>query len=100
MIIWSGYDFDKAEDRRRCWEAVIKDERMLVIGPPPCTMFSRLQELNKFVYKNNGEWMQRFEELLGQAKRYVRFCAAIYEHQRAHRQYFLHDGWPPAGRWT
>ena len=43
------------------------------------------------MYKNDREWMQGFEELLGQAKRYVRFCAAIYEHQRAHGQYVLHE---------
>ena len=46
MNIKSGYDFDKAEDRKRCWEAVAKDEPILVIGSPPCTMFFRLQELN------------------------------------------------------
>ena len=39
----------------------------------------RFQELNKLMYKNDMEWMQRFEKLLGQAKRYVRFCASIYE---------------------
>ena len=90
MDIKSGYDFDKAEDRKRCWEAATKDEPKLVIGSPPYTMFSRLQELNKFMYKNDREWMQRFEELLGQTKRYVKFCASIYEHQRAHGRYFLH----------
>ena len=77
MDIKSGYDFDKAEDRKRCWEAVMKDEPMLVIGSPPCTMLSRLHELNKFMYKNTRELMQRFEGLLGQAKRYVKFCAPI-----------------------
>ena len=62
-----------------------------VIGAPPCTMLSRLQELNKFMYSNDREWMQRFEKLLGRAERYVRFCAAIYEHQRANGRYFLHE---------
>ena len=43
------------------------------------------------MYKNDRDWMQRFEELLGQAKRYVKFCASIFEHQRAHGRYFLHE---------
>ena len=72
-----GLDQGSSMDIKRCWEAVIKDEPMLVIGSPPCTMFARLQELNKLMYKNDREWMQRFEELLGQAKIYVKFCASI-----------------------
>ena len=38
MDIKSGYDLDKAEDRKRCWEAVMKDKPMLVIGLLPCTI--------------------------------------------------------------
>ena len=68
-----------------------KDKPTLAIGSPPCTMFSRLQELNKLMYKNDREWMQRFEELLEQSKRYVRFCTAIYEHHRANGRYFRHE---------
>ena len=64
---------------------------MTVIGSPPCTMFFRLQELNKFMYKNDREWMQRFGDLLGQAKRYKKLCGSIYGHQRAHGRYFLHE---------
>ena len=91
MDILSGYDCDKAEDRKRCWEAEIQDERIRVIVSPPCTVFSRLQQLNKFMYNKDREWMGRIEDLLGQAKKYVRFCAAIYEHQRAHGRYLLHE---------
>ena len=65
-------------------------------------MFPRLQELNKFVYKNDLEWMQRFEELLGQPKRYVRFCASIYDTRGHTGDIFFTNtpGWPPADRWT
>ena len=43
MDIKSGYDFDMAENRKRCWEAVIKDEPMLVIRPlhAPCSSASK-----------------------------------------------------------
>ena len=83
MEIKRGYDFDKAVDRKKCWKAVENDNPMLVIGPPPYSTLSHLHELNIFMYNNDREWMQSFGELLEQAKRYVRFCAAVYEHQRA-----------------
>ena len=34
----SGFDFDSAADRQKCWDSVIKDEPMLVIGLPPCML--------------------------------------------------------------
>ena len=37
----SGYDFDLAADRKRCWESIRRDEPTLVIGSPPCTLFAR-----------------------------------------------------------
>ena len=53
MDIKSGYDFDSKKDRDRCWEALERDKPTLVIGSPPCTLFSRLQELSKFMYKDD-----------------------------------------------
>ena len=64
---------------------------MLIIGSPPCTCFSRLQELNKHMYKNNEQWMAKFAEGMEQAKRYVRCCVKIYNHQIANGRYFLHE---------
>jgi hypothetical protein len=60
MDIKSGDDFDKLADRTKCWDSIIRDEPLLVIGSPPCTMFSRLQELNKFMYRNSDVWLQKF----------------------------------------
>ena len=34
MDIKSGYDFDTAVDRKRCWESIIRDEPLLIIGSP------------------------------------------------------------------
>ena len=91
MDIKSGFDFDKSSDRAKCWEAVKRDKPTLVIGSPPCTLFSRLQELNKYMYRTDRIWMAKYEELLLQAKRYVKFCTEIYEYQRANGPYFLHE---------
>ena len=82
MDIKNGYDFDLKADRDKAWESIKRDKPLLVIGSPPCTFFSRLQELNKHMYRNNAEWMAKFDEGMEQAKRYVRFCVQIYNHQR------------------
>ena len=67
------------------------DKPKLVIGSPPCTFFSRLQEFNKHMYKDNAAWMAKFEANMEQAKRYVRFCIKIYNYQRENGRYFLHE---------
>ena len=53
--------------------------------------FSRLQELNKHMYRNDASWMARFHDNFEQAKRYVRFCTKIYKHQRDQGRYLLHE---------
>ena len=35
--------------------------------------------------------MQKFQLGIEQAKRHVRFCAGVYEHQRQQGRYFLHE---------
>ena len=57
MDIESVYDFDTAIDRKRRWESIVRDGPLLVIGSPPCTTVSRLQELNKYMYRNSVVWM-------------------------------------------
>ena len=91
MDIKSGYDFDSKKDRDRCWEALERDKPTLVIGSPPCTLFSRLQELNKFMYKDDRMWMFKFQERMEQAKRYVEFCAKVYKFQIDNGRYFVHE---------
>ena len=91
MDLKNGYNFDLTADRKKAWESIIRDEPTLVIGSPPCTFFSRLQELNKHMYKDNEAWMAKFNENIEQAKRYVRFCIKIYEHQKLKGRYFLHE---------
>ena len=100
MHIKNGFDFDLASDRKRAWEHVVNDEPKLVIGSPPCTYFSRLQELNKYMYKDSKAWMDKFEANLERAKRHVRFCIKIYKYQKDHGRYFLHEHPWLATSWT
>ena len=43
------------------------------------------------MYKDDRMWMLKFNERMDQAKRYVEFCAKIYQHQIDNGQYFLHE---------
>ena len=91
MDMKSGFDFNKKADRDRFWEAIERDKPSLVIGSPPFTLFSKLQELNKFMYKDDRMWMLKFNERMDQAKRYVEFCAKVYQHQIDSGRYSLHE---------
>ena len=61
---------------------MIKDELMLVMGSPPCTLFFRLRDLNKFMQRDDKLWMEKIKRQMQQAKRYVTLRTEIYEHQQ------------------
>ena len=89
MDVKNGFDFDLASDRKKAWDSIINDKPKLIIGSPPCTFFSRLQELNKYMYRNDPMWMAKFSEGIENAKRYVRFCVKLYRHQIENGRFFL-----------
>ena len=70
---------------------MLKDKPMLVIGSPPCTYCSRLQELNKHMHRGNAVWMAKCHEHVDQAKRYVRFCVKVCNNQLENNRYVLHE---------
>ena len=96
----NGFDFDTLHDRQRAWEMVHRDVPLLIIGSPPCTYFSVLNELNKHINRDNAAWMQRFDDNLRKAKRHVKFCCSLYRHQVANNRYFLHEHPWLARSWT
>ena len=62
MDLLSKWDFDKTADRKRAIAYIKESRPFLVVGTPPCTLFSVLQ----------------FEVRKQQATRHVEFCATIY----------------------
>ena len=72
MELKSGYDFALAAGRARYWAKIEEEEPSLVSGSPACTLFSRLQELNKCMSQELEAWMERFQSRMQQAKKYVR----------------------------
>jgi hypothetical protein len=86
-----AWDFTKPSDRKRAWDRLRAEEPFLVVGSPPCTMFSRLQlNLNaKRIGKMEWEKRRREAEVL------LVFAVAVYRLQALAGRHFLHEH--PAG---
>jgi hypothetical protein len=86
-----AWDFTRPDDRRRALERIRAEEPFLVVGSPPCTMFSRLQ-LNLNAKKMGKEvWEKRRRE----AEVLLVFAAVVYKLQVQAGRHFLHEH--PAG---
>ena len=81
LDLTNGYDFDNAGDRQKAWETVTRDQPLLIVWSPPCTYFSILNELTKSLHKDKPGWMKQFEHNLAKARRHVKFCCTLYQHQ-------------------
>ena len=78
MDLLTGWNFELKADRDRALRQLEEEEPMLVIGPPPCTYFLNLQELNKHNMRHNEEWLARFNDNLIKAIEHIKFCVSIY----------------------
>ena len=56
---------------------VIEDEPFMLVGSPPCTMYSILQNSNKWRF-TDAQWDEKMEE----AKVHIDFCFKLFELQR------------------
>ena len=94
MDLKSGYDFDKLEDRKKCWSEIEKNEPTLVIGSPPCTPFSTWQRINN---------LRKPPEVVDRELRagivHIEFCCRLYRQQMQRGAYFLHEQPDQAGSW-
>ena len=88
------WDFTKREARERARQLVRTTEPLLVIGSPPCTMFSPLQNLNK------NKWdAEEHKKAMHTAQEHVKFCLEIYRMQAQAGRYFLHEHPNAASSW-
>ena len=99
MDLTNGWDFDLGEHRRRAVRQLREEKPTLLIGSPPCTQFSILQNLNKHNNRNNKEWMEKFRAAREKAVRHVRFCCSLYAMQMAENRYYLHEHPHTAESW-
>jgi hypothetical protein len=88
------WDFSKPTDRKRAWDRIRAEEPFLVVGSPPCTMFSSLQNTNK--KKGTAEWRERRRA----AEVLLTFAAAVYKLQVLSGRHFLHEHPAGATSWS
>ena len=77
LDLTNGWNFSKSEHRRRAWLKIKEEDPYCVIGSPPCTMFSMLQELIKAVKKDDLEWQRKHKELVEEATVHINFCCGL-----------------------
>ena len=70
LDLTTGWDFNIEGHKRAAWVQIKKEAPYLLIGSPPCTYFSILQELNIAVNGDKPGWMERFNTELGKAKKH------------------------------
>jgi hypothetical protein len=86
-----AWDFTRPQDRKRAWERIRAEEPFLVIGSPPCTMFSQMQVNLNANKMGKTEWERRRRE----AEVLLIFAVAVYTLQLQAGRHFLHEH--PAG---
>ena len=91
LDLQTGWDFSKASDRARALQKIEDEAPLLIVGSPPCTLFSILQEMSKAKRGGDPQWMAAFEKKLEQAKVHVRFCCLLYRMQAQAGRYWLHE---------
>jgi hypothetical protein len=88
------WDFTKPLDRKRAWDRIRAEEPFIVVGSPPCTMFSSMQNMNKNKGKAEWEKRRRAAEVL------LTFAAAVYKLQLLAGRHFLHEHPAGATSWS
>ena len=95
----TGWDLSDAKQQEEVWKIVERDEPEVIIGSPPCTLFSTLQNINWARYSGDDAWRQTFYEELTKAKRHVAFCCRLYRYQLSRDKYFIHEHPWSAASW-
>ena len=80
------WDLSKPEVQSRVRKLVRDTEPFCVVGSPPCTAFSALQEISR-AKRDPREMRRQLEE----GKRHIRFCIEIYKMQLEGRRHFVHE---------
>ena len=99
MDLTNGWDFEREDHKRLAWKRVREEAPYLLIGSPPCTHFSVIQELNKAVHGNKPGWTEKFDRETKKAITYVEFCCASYKFQIQQCRHLLHEHPWIAGSW-
>ena len=91
MDLTNGWDFNLEDHKRQAWSKVREEAPYLLIGFPPCTHFSVLQEFNKAVHGNKPGWQEKSDHETSKAIKHVEFCCALSKYQIQQGRHFLHE---------
>ena len=89
-----AWDFSKEEMRQRARQLVIENKPYVVIGSPPCTAFSHIQNLNKKRPKHIRD------RELREGRQHLRFAVELYRLQVLGGRYYLHEHPSLAKSWA
>ena len=93
----TGYDLSDEKTQAMVMNKIDKSRPALVIGSPPCTMFSRLQQLNLPVH--GDAWRAKFEIEKKKAIAHIVFCVKVCRLQIARGAYFFMEHPAHADSW-
>ena len=91
LDLTNGWNFELEEDRRKAWKLIKETEPYVIIGSPPCTLFSNLQQLNLHLHRDDPVWLERFESEKLKAIGHIDFCMLLYKYQLKHGRHFVHE---------
>ena len=91
LDLTDGWDFEIPAHRQKAWQLVKETAPFVVIGSPPCTMFSNLQQLNLHIHRNDPAWLRNFEEQKAKARGHIDFCIMLYRYQLKMGRHFVHE---------
>ena len=98
LDLHTGYDLSKYKVQKEVEAIIEKEQPMLLVGSPPCTKFSILQNL--VIAKGlTDQQRDKFEIELAQAVRHINFCVKLYHRQRVRGRYYLHEHPQTATSW-
>ena len=81
MDFTNGWNFFRDDHKKLAWKRVREEAPYLLIGSPPCTYFSVLQELNKAVHGTKPGWQEKFCRETEKAIKHVELFCAFYKFQ-------------------
>ena len=94
----TGWDFTKPSHQAAAVMLVKSEAPLLLVGSPPCTKFSNLQNLN--LAFRGDEWKNKFLVDREKDVEHLKFCCKLYKMQRALGRYYLHEHPDSASSWS
>ena len=85
----TGWDLSKASEKQRAADHIEKEDPELLICSPPCTLFSRLNALNRHVL--GLEWADERDTQRMAAPRHIEFCIQMIKGQLKRGKHFVFE---------